>query len=254
MTTLKSQRVCYSRMILARCRRPGHRNLSSGCVNMGRASRRKRDRRGLTGTGGAHAPVEIIEAARRQAIRDAEVVAQLYRDRQRDYERTAAVLARPASTFVGVRAGEQVISISSRPQDPVQMIERFSVACLTLDALSVAHVVLLSGDEVAAELLAPVDVTSDLDCFMLVCAARRGLGGPSVMLAPYQLDRQSRTISWGQPRGLSASETQGLWAQVLVPRCFAGNAGSGPGALGYYLARNRELDNDVLLLDTSAAN
>jgi hypothetical protein len=125
--------------------------------------------------------------------------------------------------------------------------------------LMVDQVVLLSGDEIGAELIAAADLTADLDCFMLVCAARHSLGNPSVLLTPYEsvlltpyeLNRDSRTISWGQPRGLTVSETHGLWAETLVPLCFARSASTEPAALTDYLKRNREVDNDVLLLNTA---
>jgi hypothetical protein len=69
--------------------------------------------------------------------------------------RTATLLARPASTFVGLRQGRQVVSISSHPHNPAELAERFELACLLLDALVVDQVVLLSGDETGAALIAP---------------------------------------------------------------------------------------------------
>jgi hypothetical protein len=188
---------------------------------------------------------------RGQAGQDAQVIDQLYRTRQDEYARTAKLLARPASTFVGLRQGRQVVSISSHPDNPAQLAERFELACLLLDALVVDQVVLLSGDETGAELIAPDDLSADLDCFMLICAVRHHLGRPSVLLTPYELSRDSRTISWGQPRGLTISETHGLWAETLVPLCFARSASTEPAALTDYLKRNREVDNDVLLLNTA---
>jgi hypothetical protein len=217
-------------------------------TGMGKASHRKQDRGGtrrLSQGQRRKLRTHLMEAAQQDAALFEELLTQ-YRA---GYERTAADLARPATDFVGFRHGRQVVSISSRPSSPEALLERFTLACVTLDALAVDQVVVLAGDEWAAPLLAPEDHTADLDLFIVLLAARLPVAGSLVgLLIPYSLDRETGTVAWATARGLAVSSAKGLWAEVLAPMCFARTAPTGRAAIRELLAHNEQVDNDVLLL------
>jgi hypothetical protein len=215
---------------------------------MGKASRRKRDpgdRPRLSRGQRRDLRTRLAETAQRDVALYQELLAQ-YRAA---YERTAADLVRPAANFVGFRYGRQVVSISSRPSSREALLERFTLACLTLDSLGVDQLVVLAGDEWAAVLLAPEDHTANLDLFVVLLGVRLiGAGSAVGLLTPYTLDRGTGTVTWATPRLLDVSCSKGLWAEVLAPMCFARTAPTGQAAVGEFLAQNEQCDNEVLLL------
>lgn len=186
-------------------------------------------------------------AAEQLALRD-QLLGHLVMQHQAAYKRTALDLARPAADFVGFRAGRQVVSVSSRPPTPDDLLERFTLACLTLGALDLDWAALLAGDELALAVTDPADHPADGSLFVVAVTVGPADASPAGVLIPYQLDRDTGILTWGAQRPLHASRTDGLWARVLAPMCLGRQGPTGPAAVAEFLDLNQQVDNEVLLL------
>jgi hypothetical protein len=141
-----------------------------------------------------------------------------------------------------------VVSISSRPTSPETIVAQFKLACRTLAALEVDEVAVVAGDELALAVSATADHPSDLSPFVLGLTFGPADLKPVGRLVPYQLDRQSWAVIWGEPREVRASSTQGLWAEVLGPMCLDRPRAASAARLNDLLDQNRQLGHVVLRL------
>lgn len=186
-------------------------------------------------------------AAEQLAVRD-RLLSHLIMQYRAAYERTALDLVRPAADFVGFRAGRQVVSVSSRPPAPEDLLERFTLACLTLGALDLDWAALLAGDELGLAVTDPADHPRDGSLFVIAVTVGPADASPAGILTPYQLDRNTGILRWGAQRPLDASCTDGLWARVLAPMCLGLQGPTGRAAVAELLDLNQQVDNEVLLL------
>jgi hypothetical protein len=186
-------------------------------------------------------------AAVGRAVRDANLAA-LVEHYRLAYEQAGQERSQLAAEFSGFRGGRLVASIDSRPASPETLVDQFKLACRTLAALEVDSVALLAGDELALAVTASVDHPSDLAPFIVGLIVGPAGVEPAGMLLPYQLDRRAGTVTWGPPRPVQASGTQGLWAEVLAPLCLNRAAVADETTLAELLGRNRRVNHRVLLL------
>jgi hypothetical protein len=216
---------------------------------MGRSAQPRRDRDSVGRPSRAQRRERRLAdvAARHIAVRDTTLAALLQQYRVA-YEQTGLDLLRPAADFIGMRGARQVASISSRPASPEDFLERFALACLTLATLEVDWVALLAGDERALAVTAPTDHPSDLALFVVGLTFGPAGIEPAGTLVPYELDRDTGTVTWQAPRPALASCTQSLWAEVLGPMCLERPAVTGTTARRKLVEQNRMVDNEVLLL------
>jgi hypothetical protein len=161
------------------------------------------------------------------------------------YEGTGQARLRPSAEFVGYRDSRPVVSISS-PASPPTAVDQFSLACRTLAALEVDWVALVAGDELALIVSASADHPSDLSPFVIGLTYGPVGVEPAGRLVPYQLDRHSGTVTWGEPRQVRASHRQGLWVEELGPMCLTPSALTDEVTLAGLLAKNRRLGHVVL--------
>jgi hypothetical protein len=186
-------------------------------------------------------------AASDRAVRDARLTA-LVEHYPLVSDKTGAERLRPTAEFSGFRGSRLVASISTHPASPIHVQDQFTLACRTLAALDVESVALLAGDEMALAVTASPDHPSDLSPFVIGLTFGPAGVEPAGTLVPYQLDRNTGTVTWKASRPLRASCTQGLWAEVLGPICLNRTTGAGEAALAELLEQNRLRGNDVLLL------
>jgi hypothetical protein len=163
------------------------------------------------------------------------------------HEGTGQARLRPSAEFVGYRDSRSVVSISSLAS-PQTAVEQFKLACRTLAALEVNSAALVAGDELALIVSASADHPSDLSPFVIGLTYGPAGVEPVGRLVPYQVDRRSGTVTWGEPREVRASRTQGLWVEVLGPMCLARTAVASKPTLADLLDQNRRLGHVVLQL------
>lgn len=166
------------------------------------------------------------------------------------YEQAGTDQRRPGAEFSGFRdgGGRLVAWIGSRPASPATAVEPFKLACRTLAALEVDSVALLAGDELALAVIASADHPSDLAPFIVGLTFGPAGVEPAGTLVPYQLDRQGGTVIWGPARPVRASNTKGLWAEVLAPLCLDRAVAASEATLTELLGQNRLVHNQVILL------
>jgi hypothetical protein len=104
------------------------------------------------------------------------------------------------------------------------------------------------GDELALIVSASADHPSDLSPFVIGLTYGPAGVEPVGRLVPYQVNRRSGTVTWGEPREVRASRTQGLWVEVLGPMCLARTAVASKPTLADLLDQNRRLGHVVLQL------
>jgi hypothetical protein len=187
-------------------------------------------------------------AAGDKAVRDVRLTA-LVQHYRLAYEQAGQRRSQVAAEFSGFRSGQLVASIDSRPASPETLTEQFQLVCRTLAALDVDSAALLASDELALAVTASSDHPSDLAPFIIGLIVGPAGVEPAGTLIPYQLDRPGGTVTWGPPRPVRGSGTQGLWAEVLAPMCLNRSAPAGNPTLAELLNQNRRVNHRVLLLD-----
>lgn len=160
---------------------------------------------------------------------------------------TGRARLQPAAELSGYRDSRLVVSILIRGASLGTAVDQLKLACRTLAALEVDSAALLAGDEFALTVSASADHPSDLIPFVLTLTWGPPGIEPAGRLLPYQFDRHSGTVTWGTPRPVRASRTQGLWAQVLGPMCVD-RAAASEAELADLLEENRRLGHVVLRL------
>lgn len=163
------------------------------------------------------------------------------------FEETGQARLRPSAEFIGYRDSRPVVSISSLAS-PQTAVDQFKLACRTLAALDVDSAALVAGDELALLVSASADHPSDLSPFVIGLTYGPVGVEPVGRLVPYQVDRRSGRVTWGEPREVRASRTQGLWVEVLGPMCLARAAVASKPTLAHLLDENRRLGHVVLPL------
>lgn len=212
---------------------------------MDRTSRPQGDQGGADRPGRAQRRRQWLAASDR-AFRDARLQALVTQYRVA-YEQALADRVQPQADFSGFSGFRTVASIESRPTSPKPPIEPFSLACRTLAALEVEWVALVAGDELALAVTASGDHPSDLSPFIVGLVFGPAGVKPAGTLVPYQLDRRTGTVTWGEPRPVRASTTHGLWAEELGPTCLDRTA-VGKATLAELREENRLAGNSVFLL------
>jgi hypothetical protein len=182
-----------------------------------------------------------------RAFRDARLAALVAAYRPVVYEGTGQARLRPYAEFTGYRNWGAVISISS-PAAPQIAVDRFRLACRTLAALEVDGATLVAGDELALMVSASADHPSDLSPFVIGLTYGPAGLEPGGRLVPYQFDRHSGTVTWGDPRQVRASHRQGLWVEELGPMCLTRAALPDEVTPADLLDENRRLGHTVLQL------
>jgi hypothetical protein len=152
---------------------------------------------------------------------------------------------RPTAEFTGYHASRPIALISCRPAAPATAVDQLRLVCRTLAALEVDSVALVAGDELALLVSATADHPSDLAPFVIGLTFGPAGVEPVGRLVPYQLDRRSRAVTWGEPREVRASHAHGLWAEVLGPMCVTRGA-AGDATPAELLDQNRRRGHVVL--------
>jgi hypothetical protein len=189
----------------------------------------------------------LAAAASDRAARDVRL-ARLVSGYPVDYDPVRQDRLRPTAEFIGYRNSRLVASISSRPASAETAVDQFKLVCRTLAALDVDSVALVAGDELGLAVSATADHPSDLSPFVIGLTFGPAGVEPAGRLVPYQLDRQSRAVIWGEPREVRASPGQGLWAEVLGPMCLDRATVAAEASLEDLLDQNRRLGHIVLRL------